>query len=143
VWPHDTAIAVAGLLRYAHIPGAVDFGHRLAAGLLDAAQAFGGRLPELFSGFDRARFCPPVPYPTSCSPQAWAAAAPLLLIRSALGLHPHVPKRTVVLAPHLPDHWGRLILTDLRLGEATVRITAEGTKVEVRDLPHAWTATAD
>ena len=63
VWPHDTAIAVAGLLRYAHLPGAVDLAHRLADGLLDAATAFGGRLPELYCGLPRAEFDPPVPYP--------------------------------------------------------------------------------
>ena len=45
VWPHDTAIAVAGLLRYRHVPGAVPLAERLAIGLLDAGDAFGGRLP--------------------------------------------------------------------------------------------------
>jgi len=41
--------------------------------------------------FDRAEFDSPVPYPTSCAPQAWAAAAPLLLVRNLLGLNPDVP----------------------------------------------------
>ena len=63
---------------------------------------FGGRLPELFCGFDRAEFDPPVPYPTSCSPQAWAAAAPLLLVRSLLGLNPDVPAGVVRMAPAVP-----------------------------------------
>lgn len=75
VWPHDTAIAVAGLLRYPHVPGAVQLAERLAVGLLNAAAAFGGRLPELYRGFPRSEFASPVPYPTSCSPQAWASAA--------------------------------------------------------------------
>jgi glycogen debranching enzyme len=139
VWPHDTAIAVAGLLRYSHLPGAVELAHRLAAGLIDAAAAFGGRLPELYCGFGRDEFAPPVPYPTSCSPQAWAAAAPLLLVRAALGLDPHVPRRTVRLTPHLPRHWGRLTLSDLRLGPATLRISAEGGRAEVTGLPAGWT----
>ena len=91
VWPHDTALCVAGLMRYAHVPGAVELAHRLADGLLDAAEAFGGRLPELYCGFPRERHAPPVPYPTSCSPQAWASAAPLLLMRALLGLDPDVP----------------------------------------------------
>ena len=78
VWPHDTAIAVAGLLRYRHVPGAVALAQRLASGLLDAAESFGGRLPELFCGFPRSQFRSPVPYPTSCSPQAWASAAALV-----------------------------------------------------------------
>ncbi|MFI9818205.1 amylo-alpha-1,6-glucosidase [Saccharothrix variisporea] len=140
VWPHDTAIAVAGLLRYAHVPGAVELAHRLADGLLDAAAAFGGRLPELFCGFSRTDFSPPVPYPTSCSPQAWASAAPLLLVRSVLGLNPHVPQRRLALSPHVPSRWGDLALTDLRLGQATVHIRAHGDRAEVDGLPDGWTS---
>lgn len=60
VWPHDTAIAVAGLLRYRHLPGAVELAERLANGIIDAAAAFGGRLPELYCGFPRTQF------PTRC-----------------------------------------------------------------------------
>jgi glycogen debranching enzyme len=138
VWPHDTAIATAGLLRYAHLPGAVELAHRLIDGLLDAATAFGDRLPELFCGFDREHFSPPVPYPSSCSPQAWAAAAPLLLVRAALGLEPHVPKRTLRLSPHLPLRWNRLGLVDLELGQTKVRISAEGERSEVDGLPPDW-----
>ena len=138
VWPHDTAIAVAGLLRYRHVPGAVPLAERLAIGLLDAGDAFGGRLPELFCGFPRSQFACPVPYPTSCSPQAWASAAPLLLVRSFLGLHPHVPHRRLVVSPQLPRAWGRVALTDLRLGDATVHVEAEGQAAKVRGLPDDW-----
>ena len=139
VWPHDTAIAVAGLLRYAHLDGAVDLAQRLAAGLLDAAAAFGGRLPELFCGFSRTEFSPPIPYPTSCSPQAWASAAPLLLVRSFLGLDLHVPHRTLTIQPNLPARWGKLTLNDLRLGAATVHLTAERNEATVQGLPDDWT----
>lgn len=138
VWPHDTAIAVAGLLRYRHIPGASELAERLATGLLDAASEFGGRLPELFCGFGRTEFRSPVPYPTSCSPQAWASAAPLLLVRSFLGLDPCVPHRTLRVTPQLPREWGKLVLTDLRLGPATVSIHAEGTAMHVHGLPQDW-----
>ncbi len=138
VWPHDTAIAVAGLLRYRHVPGAVALAERLASGLLDAAEAFGGRLPELFCGFPRSQFRSPVPYPTSCSPQAWASAAPLLLVRSFLGLDPHAPRRTLSVSPHLPEAWGRIALTDLRLGGMTVHLQAEGQTVKTRGLPDDW-----
>lgn len=138
VWPHDTAIAIAGLLRYAHIPGAVALAERLAAGLLAAAEAFGGRLPELYCGFPRSQFGSPVPYPTSCSPQAWASAAPLLLVRSFLGLQPDVPRRRLTVAPRLPRDWGRVVLSDLRLGEVTVRIAAEGETAKVDGLGADW-----
>jgi glycogen debranching enzyme len=138
VWPHDTAIAVAGLLRYRHIPGAVDLAVRLATGLLDAAEAFGGRLPELFCGFPRTQFGAPVPYPTSCSPQAWSSAAPLLLLRAFLGLDPDVPHRRLSICAHVPAAWGRVALTDLRLGSLTVHVEAEGELAKTHGLPDDW-----
>jgi glycogen debranching enzyme len=73
VWPHDTALIAAGMLRL----GLSD-GHQLALALLDAADE-SGRFPELFGGFARADHPTPIPYPASCRPQAWAAGAPLLL----------------------------------------------------------------
>ncbi|MEU2251785.1 glycogen debranching N-terminal domain-containing protein [Nocardia xishanensis] len=138
VWPHDTAIAVAGLLRYEHVPGATKLATRLATGLLDAAAAFDGRLPELFCGFPRSRFAVPVPYPTSCSPQAWASAAPLLLVRAFLGLNPDVPQRTLTVRPRLPHAWGKVTLTALRLGHISVDLEAEGNQVLSARLPDDW-----
>jgi glycogen debranching enzyme len=125
-------------MRYRHVPGAVELAERLAAGLLDAAQAFGARLPELYCGFARSQFRTPVPYPTSCSPQAWASAAPLLLVRAFLGLDPHVPRRRIVVSPRLPESWGRVSLTDLTLGDATIHIDAEGRTVKVSGAPGGW-----
>ncbi|GFG53579.1 amylo-alpha-1,6-glucosidase [Mycolicibacterium agri] len=143
VWPHDTAIAVAGLLRYRHLPGAVELAERLANGLIDAATAFGGRLPELFCGFPRSQFGTPLPYPTSCSPQAWASAAPLLLVRSFLGLQPDVPNRRLTVSPRLPSSWGRVTLTDLTVGDTTVVIDAEGQTAKVTGLPDTWSLEVD
>ncbi|MVU78180.1 amylo-alpha-1,6-glucosidase [Nocardia sp. ET3-3] len=138
IWPHDTALAVAGLMRYQHIPGAIELAERLAGGLLEAILAFGGRPPELFCGFARTALPTPVPYPTSCSPQAWASAAPLLLLRAFLGLEPDVPHRTLTVSPRLPERIGRVRLADLRLGDATVTIQAETTTVKVEGLPADW-----
>ncbi|MCU1694552.1 MAG: hypothetical protein JWR34_615, partial [Mycobacterium sp.] len=95
VWPHDTAITVAGLARY----GFIEEAQRISVGLIEASQHFGGRLPELFCGFDRTEFPSPVPYPTSCTPQAWAAAASRLILRSLLQLNPDVPHGEVQLFP--------------------------------------------
>jgi glycogen debranching enzyme len=75
VWPHDTALAVAGLARQ----GMRDEAVRVAEGLIDAAANTNGRLPELITGHDRTHHTKPVQYPHACSPQAWAAATPLLL----------------------------------------------------------------
>lgn len=138
VWPHDTAIAVAGLAAYRHVPGALPLAHRLTRGLLDAAVAFDGRPPELICGFPRSQYPTPVPYPTSCSPQAWASAAPLLLVRALLGLHPDVPARTVHLNPCLPPEWGTVGIEGLVLGMTTVTVRANGDSGTVGDLPAGW-----
>jgi hypothetical protein len=98
VWPHDTTIVAAGLMRY----GFVEEAQKLAYALLEAADYFGGRLPELFCGFDRERYPVPVPYPASCSPQAWASAAPVHLIRLLLRFDPILIWNELWLAPALP-----------------------------------------
>lgn len=84
VWPHDTAIAAAGLAR----AGFAERAALLARSQVEAAPHFGHRLPELYCGFDRAAFGFPVPYPAAGSPQAWAAASTLLVLRLLLGLEP-------------------------------------------------------
>lgn len=98
VWPHDNAICAAGLVRY----GQIDAAHRVLAGQVDAAMAFDGRLPELFAGFPRGRPGTPASYPTSCSPQAWAAAAPLLWLRTLLRFDPWATRGCVFVHPELP-----------------------------------------
>jgi glycogen debranching enzyme len=97
-------LLVAGLMRY----GFVGHAQRIAGGLIEASAHFGGRLPELFCGFDRTEFEAPIPYPTSCSPQAWAAASPLPLLRTLLRFDPAVPDGRLWLAPELPADWGDL-----------------------------------
>ncbi|HEX6681701.1 MAG TPA: glycogen debranching N-terminal domain-containing protein [Candidatus Limnocylindrales bacterium] len=138
VWPHDTALCVAGLMRYSHVPGAVELAHRLADGLLRAGLAFGGRLPELFCGFPAEAFSPPVPYPTSCSPQAWASAAPFMLLRAFLGLEPDVPARTLRLNPQMPRSWGALTLDRLRLGGQVIRVGANAQAPYNVEIPSDW-----
>jgi glycogen debranching enzyme len=120
VWPHDTAIAAAGLARY----GRRQEANRLAVALLEAARHLGNRLPEAFAGYPRAATLVPVLYPTACSPQAWSAGAPLLLLRVMLGLEPG-PDGPVV-APHLPRWLGGLALHGMpgRWGRTDVVIEA-------------------
>ena len=97
-----------------------------------AADRFGGRLPELFCGFDRGEFAAPVPYPTSCSPQAWAAAAPFLLLRTLLRLDPAVPSGRVWCAPALPARMLPLRVDGLHIadGMASVEVSRRGWRVE-------------
>jgi glycogen debranching enzyme len=131
VWPHDTALSVSGLMRY----GFVEEAHRIVLGLLDVAAASGGRLPELFCGFARDDLSAPVGYPTSCSPQAWSAASPLLLTRALLRLDPWVPHDTVWLAPALPEPIRRLRVAGIPLAGGRATVTVEGDDVEVEGLP--------
>jgi glycogen debranching enzyme len=84
VWPHDNSLIAWGLRCY----GYRDEAARIALGILEAATYFEGRLPEAFAGYPRKQTRFPVEYPTACSPQAWATGAPLLLLRSMLGLEP-------------------------------------------------------
>lgn len=131
VWPHDTAICIAGLRK----AGFVDEALKLADGLLAAGQATGGRLPELFAGITAKEMPVPVPYPASCSPQAWASAAPLLVMRALLGLDPDVPNRRLRIDPVLPAGSTTLHVSDLPMGESRVTIEVEGDAVAVRGLP--------
>jgi glycogen debranching enzyme len=127
VWSHDTAIAILGLTRSGHHATATS----LANGLLDAAATFDWRLPELFSGHSRGDVPWPAPYPPSCRPQAWAAAASGALVQALLGLDVDLPGATVRMTPPRPD--SRLSQAPLRVdglvagGETfTAGIDAEG-----------------
>ncbi|WP_258804757.1 glycogen debranching N-terminal domain-containing protein [Pseudarthrobacter sp. NS4] len=131
VWPHDTALVATGLMRY----GFVEEARRVATGLFEAAEHFGGRLPELFCGFDRGEFAGPVPYPTACSPQAWAAAAPVQLARILLRFDPDFTRKVVHLAPILPEDIGEFRAENVLLDAARVTITGRGTEGNIDGLP--------
>lgn len=76
VWVHDTAIAVHGMLR----AGLTEDARAVVAELLDAAEGFAYRVPELHSGDPRAASSVPTPYPAACRPQAWSAAAAVVCL---------------------------------------------------------------
>ena len=128
VWPHDNAICASGLMRY----GFVEHAQQVATAILDAATHFGHRLPELYCGYSRSDFPAPVPYPTSCSPQAWAAAAPLELLRGLLRLDPQLPDHRLWCAPAIPDRYLPLHLDNLRLGdmELTIHVHSDGWELD-------------
>jgi glycogen debranching enzyme len=126
IWSHDTAMAAAGLYRYGHL----DEGTTVAEGLFRAAHHFRGRLPELFGGFSSTDFPEPIPYPSACVPHAWAAAAPILLLRAMLGLDPDVPHGRLRLRPRLPQGL-RVVIDGLQLGKRRVSIRAESWDAQV------------
>jgi glycogen debranching enzyme len=107
VWPFDCSFIAWGMRRYGYKTEAAT----VAAGILDAARFFLGRLPEAFGGYARSHTKYPVQYPTSCSPQAWSTGAPLLLIRTMLGLEPSGDH--LVVDPALPLGIGRIELLDI------------------------------
>ena len=107
VWPFDTSFCAWGLRRY----GFAEEAATIASGILDAARFFNGRLPEAFGGYPREQTKFPVEYPTACSPQAWSTGAPLLLLRTMLGLEPH--EGHLAVEPRLPVGMGRIELLDI------------------------------
>ncbi|HEY0318985.1 MAG TPA: glycogen debranching N-terminal domain-containing protein [Solirubrobacterales bacterium] len=116
VWPHDNSLIAQGLARYGFRAEA----GRICASLLEAATGFDDSLPEVFAGYDIDLTRHPVEFPTACQPQAWAAAAPLLFIRTMLGMEPDEDR--LVAEPSLPSQLGRLELHGVpgRWGRADV-----------------------
>ncbi len=107
VWPFDNSFIAWGLRRYGYTEQAA----RIADDMLDAAAFFDGRLPEAFGGYDRTETRYPVQYPTACSPQAWSTGAPLLFLRTMLGMQPS--GQHLVVEPALPSSIGSMALLDI------------------------------
>lgn len=126
VWPHDTAIVAAGLKRYGHDTGPAILLEQIVAaagGYLDA------RLPELYAGLPRQGGTHgPVPYPVSCSPQAWAAGSVFLLLQSVLGLEPDAGRNVLRVRPLFP-----LSLSIVRLQRLRVRGVVIDLEIEATD----------
>lgn len=80
VWTHDTGYIIRQFLRAGFEEEAAELAHQL----LRAARGFQGRLPELYAGDSADDVFPPLPYPASCRPQAWAAAS-AVPVAQALG----------------------------------------------------------
>src|SRR5262249_15318247 len=80
---HDNALIGIGLSGYGFKAQTL----QLFDGIFDATRHMELlRPPELFCGFSRRRNRGPTLYPVACSPQAWAAAAPLALLEACLGI---------------------------------------------------------
>jgi glycogen debranching enzyme len=119
VWPHDNALIAKGFANY----GLGEAALTIFDGLYAAMSALGdNRLPELFCGIRRGPG-PLVRYPVAGSPQAWAAAAPFLLLQAILGIEANAPERRLVIRnPRLPKFLRVLELRSLRIGDTFVDI---------------------
>ncbi len=123
VWPHDNALIASGLARY---------GYKEAAGeifrmLLEVTERTPlQRLPELWCGFNREFGAPPIQYPVSCSPQAWAAGSVFMLLAAVLGLEVCGGTRRVrFFQPYLPEFIERVDIMNLSLGTEVVQLHIE------------------
>jgi glycogen debranching enzyme len=126
IWPHDNSIVTMGMVR----SGFRDEANRIGVAQLEAAAFSDYRLPEAFAGFDRSIGRFPVPYPTACSPQAWATGAPFVFIRNMLGLD--VRDGEVRIDPRVPEKIGRIYVHGMHAFGTQWDVEAIGTNGHVR-----------
>jgi glycogen debranching enzyme len=129
VWPHDNALVAAGFARY----GFRQETARIFGGLFGASAYMDlRRLPELFCGFPQQHGQGPTNYPVACMPQAWAAATPLSLLQSCLGLcFDPVAGRIEFRQPCLPDFLDEVFLHGLACGTARADIAIRRSRAQV------------
>jgi glycogen debranching enzyme len=119
VWPHDTALAAAGLARYGFREGTV----RLTSQMFETAVHFEQRLPELFCGFGRHPGESPIAYPVACLPQAWAAGAIFMMLQACLGISVDGLRHEVHIAqPRLPIGIDHLRIERLVVGDSSLTL---------------------
>jgi glycogen debranching enzyme len=118
IWPHDNALIAHGLKLYGF--------DREAMQVIDQLSLAGAffplfRYPELFCGFSPDDVPLPVEYPVACRPQAWAAGAPLMMIRSYGGMVADAPSKTLYISqPSLPSWLESAEIQGMRVGKARV-----------------------
>ena len=79
MWAHDNGMIIDGMLT----EGLDEHARTIASRISRAAERFQFRMPELFGVLPGGGpFIPPVPYPASCRPQAWAAATAFVSARA-------------------------------------------------------------
>ena len=125
VWPHDTSLGAWGLWRSGHA-GDVD---RIARSLFRSARYFEWSLPEVFAGFRREETPFPIAYPTAARPQAWAAGAPVLMLRLLLGIEPDPHSGRLGTAATAPEWLDGLELNGVRAVGKLWRIAVAGGRV--------------
>ncbi len=132
VWPHDNAIAAAGL-RLSGFPAAAEL---VARATLEAGMAYSDRrLPELFSGADRSPGEMPEDYEASCRPQNWGAASTFSMINTLLGLRADASRGRLRIAPVETALWRRLEVTGLHFAGHRLDFSVEGSRVKLGRMP--------
>jgi glycogen debranching enzyme len=120
IWPHDNSLAAFGMARYGWTRDAF----QVLRALYEASLHFRDfQLPELFCGMGLAEADFPVLYPVACSPQAWASAAPFLLLRAALGIFADAPRGELrIYNPTLPAWLGEVVLDRFSIGQTRLKL---------------------
>jgi glycogen debranching enzyme len=134
IWPHDNALIAAGLARYGHKAAVV----RIFEAIFGASIYMDlRRLPELYCGFPRGRGQGPTLYPVACSPQAWAAATPFLMMQAVLGLDFDPDRNEITLRnPALPQFLETVTLTNLGIntGRVDLQVHRDGSAISLKVL---------
>jgi len=113
VWPHDNGMILLGCIR----SGLNWEARTILSGLLHtAAELTDQRFPELFCGYSREECDKLVPYPTTCSPQAWSGATTFVMLQAMLGLQVDLLQGKISLTPNLPSDIAELNVTGLSIG---------------------------
>lgn len=119
VWPHDNGMILLGCLRSGRFKEA----RMIVSGLLrTAAEVPEQRFPELFCGYSKHECDRLVPYPTTCSPQAWSAATAFVMLQSMLGLQVDLLQQKISLTPGLPLDIQELNVVGLTIGSGVLDI---------------------
>ncbi len=129
VWPHENSLIALGLARQGRWAEA----QRIVQAMLEASGHWGHQLPEVFAGLARSETPFPIAYPTAARPQAWAAAAPILLLQVLLGLVPDRRRQVLqtVAPPEIPAWAGALRLSGIRAFDSIWDVRLEDGRVTV------------
>lgn len=132
VWPHDNAIAAAGL-RACSFPAQAEM---VARATLEAGMAYADRrLPELFSGAERAGGKTPEDYEASCRPQNWGAASAFQMMHALLGLEADGARGVLRIEPVETALWKRLEVSGLHFAGHRLDFAVDGERVKVGGVP--------
>ena len=106
--------------------------------LVAAMVPFEGQMPELFGGHSREDQRVPVPYPSACRPQAWAAGVPLAMVSTMLGIEPFVPDSKVLVNPLLPPSVTRLKVSGIPFPTGRLSVEVDEASVRVIEAPNGF-----
>jgi glycogen debranching enzyme len=153
-WPAEHGPFALGFACY----GLYEHVERTCRAQFEAASLFEFyRLPELLSGHPRDNQHPfPAIHPNANSPQAWSASTVFPLLQSLVGVYPYAPLKMLFVDPHLPEWLPEVTLSNLRIGEATLKIRffrkengssdyevlQQGGKIYIVRQPSPWSLTA-